>query len=154
MAPTVYWHFFQKVGPYSNFYLYNIINYWPIFQKVGRLQIIGTFFKKLAAYSKIKWQLGLISHHFSSYARNTSHLPSIKRVNYLFFFVSKRYTLHCLYRISSFLFEPAIYVYVFPVNFIGVLLFFSRILVLLDCLAEHFDEGVLVLLRLRFGLLL
>ena len=59
-----------------------------------------------------------------------------------------------MYRVSSFLFEQAIYIYVFPVNFLGVLLFLSRIHVPLDCLAEHFDEGVLVLLRLRFDLLL
>ena len=65
-----------------------------------------------------------------------------------------RYTLNCLYRVSSFLFEPAIYIYLFPVNFFGVLLFFSSILVHLDCLAEHFDEGVLVLLRLRYDLIL
>ena len=45
-----------------------------------------------------------------------------------------------LYMVSSFLFEQAIYIYVFPVNFIVFLLFFSRNLVLLDCIAEHFDE--------------
>ena len=56
--------------------------------------------------------------------------------------------------VSSFLFEQAIYIYVFPVNFIVFLLFLSRNLVPLDCLAEHFDEGVIVLLRLQFGPLL
>ena len=65
-----------------------------------------------------------------------------------------RYTLNYLYSVSSFLFEPAIYIYLFPVNFGGLLLFFSLIHVLLEGIAEHFDEGIPFLLRLRLGPLL
>ena len=87
----------------------------------------------------------------------------MKSVFFSFLFVSSsvaavrtalRYTLNDLYMVSSFLFEQAIYIYVFPVNFFYFLLFFSRNLVLLDFIAEHFDEGVIVLLRLRLGPLL